>query len=68
MAIYNLGLASGAALIGPLKEFLKWEYVILVYILFATIMLIFIRFINFEKHQIRVDELDAGYAENSEAK
>jgi PAT family beta-lactamase induction signal transducer AmpG len=63
MAISNLGTASGAALIGPLKEFLKWEYVILVYVLFAATMLILLRFINFEKHQIRVDELEDGYAE-----
>ena len=63
MAISNLGLAAGAALMGQLKGFLSWEYVILVYILFALIMLVLIRFIHFEKHQKRVDELELLYLE-----
>ncbi len=64
MAISNLGLAGGAALIGPLKDILSWEYVILTYIVFAITMLILIRFINFEKHSKRVDELEEQYLEN----
>ena len=63
MAISNLGLAAGAALMGQMKEFLNWEYVILSYIIFAGVMLVLIRFINFEKHQVRVDELDLQYLE-----
>jgi PAT family beta-lactamase induction signal transducer AmpG len=63
MAISNLGIATGAALIGPLKNLLSWEHVILVYILFASVMLVLMRFINFEKHQVRVDELEANYIE-----
>ncbi|MCW8996912.1 MAG: MFS transporter, partial [Psychromonas sp.] len=63
MAISNLGLASGAAVMGQLKGLFDWEYVILVYILFAVIMLVLIRFINFEKHQKRVDELELQYLE-----
>ncbi len=63
MAISNLGLAAGAALIGPLKDILSWEYVILTYIVFAITMLILIRFINFEKHGKRVDELEDQYLE-----
>jgi PAT family beta-lactamase induction signal transducer AmpG len=61
MAISNLGLAAGAALLGPLKGFFNWEYVILAYIIFAVVMLVLIRFINFEKHQGRVDELDSKF-------
>ena len=64
MAISNLGLAAGAALIGPLKDFFQWEYVILTYIVFAITMLILIRFINFEKQGKRVDELENQYLEN----
>ncbi len=63
MAISNLGLAAGAAVMGQLKGFLDWEYVILVYIIFALVMLVLIRFINFEKHQKRVDELELQYLE-----
>ena len=63
MAISNLGLAAGAAVMGQLKGFLDWEYVILVYVLFAVVMLVLIRFINFEKHQERVNELELQYLE-----
>lgn len=63
MAISNLGLAAGAAVMGQLKGFLDWEYVILIYVLFAVVMLVLIRFINFEKHQERVDELELQYQE-----
>jgi PAT family beta-lactamase induction signal transducer AmpG len=63
MAISNLGLAAGAAVMGQLKGFLDWEYVILIYVLFAVVMLVLIRFINFEKHQKRVDELELQYQE-----
>ena len=48
---------------GQLKGMFNWEYVILTYIVFASVMLILIRFINFEKHQKRVDELELKYVE-----
>ena len=63
MAISNLGLAAGAAIMGQLKGFFEWEYVILAYIIFAATMLILMRFINFEKHQARVNELEFQYLE-----
>jgi len=63
MAISNLGLAAGAALMGQLKGFLDWEFVILAYIIFAGVILVLIRFINFEKHQRRVDELEFEHLE-----
>jgi PAT family beta-lactamase induction signal transducer AmpG len=63
MAISNLGLAAGAALMGQLKEFFDWQFVILSYIIFAGVMLVLIRFINFEKHQTRVDDLEFKYLE-----
>ncbi len=65
MAISNLGLAAGAALMGQLKEFLNWDFVILSYIIFAVVMLILTRFINFEKHQERVEILESKYVENN---
>jgi len=65
MAISNLGLAAGAALLGPLKDLFHWEYVILSYIVFAGVMLVLIRFINFEKHQKRVDQLEEKYLEQN---
>jgi PAT family beta-lactamase induction signal transducer AmpG len=65
MAISNLGLAAGAALLGPLKDLFNWEYVILSYTVFAGVMLVLIRFINFEKHQKRVDQLEEKYLEQN---
>ena len=65
MAISNLGLAAGAALMGQLKGFLDWQFVILSYVAFAGVMLVLIRFINFEKHQKRVNELELKHIENS---
>ncbi len=63
MAISNLGLAAGAALMGQLKGFLDWQFVILSYIIFAGVMLVLIRFIHFEKHQQRVEELELKHLE-----
>jgi PAT family beta-lactamase induction signal transducer AmpG len=63
MAISNLGLAGGAALMGQLKNVFDWQYLFLAYILFAAIMLLLIRFINFNKHQKRVDELELKFVE-----
>ncbi|HEX9250720.1 MAG TPA: MFS transporter [Ignavibacteriaceae bacterium] len=65
MAISNLGLAAGAALLGPLKDLFNWEYVILSYIVFALGMLVLIRFINFDKHQLRVEILEEKYLEQN---
>ncbi len=58
MAISNVGLAVGAGIIGPLTEIFNWQYVILTYILFALVMLILMRFINFDKHQKNIEELE----------
>ena len=65
MAISNLGLAAGAALLGPLKDLFNWEFVILSYVIFAGAMLILIRFINFDKHQFRVEKLEEKYLEQN---
>ena len=48
---------------GQLKNVFDWQYLFLAYILFAAIMLLLIRFINFNKHQARVDELELKYLE-----
>lgn len=54
MAISNLGLAAGAALLGPLKSFLAWEYVLLAFTIFVCFMLIVIQFLRFDRHGKRV--------------
>ena len=59
MAIANLGLAAGARLLGPLTSSMKWEYVILTIVVFASVMLVLIRYIHFDSHLIKVNRLEA---------
>lgn len=58
MAVSNLGLAGGSGLLGPLKNNVNWEYVIAAYIPFILVALLLVRFLNFDKHQERLDKLD----------
>jgi PAT family beta-lactamase induction signal transducer AmpG len=58
MAIANIGHATGAKLLGPLTENLNWEYVILSVVIFASVMLILIRYIHFDSHLIKVNRLE----------
>lgn len=66
MAISNLGLAAGAAIMGQLKGLFEWEFVIMSYIIFASVMLVLMKFIRFEKHEKRVDELELKFNETTE--
>jgi MFS transporter, PAT family, beta-lactamase induction signal transducer AmpG len=59
MAISNLGNSAGSALLGPLREYLNWDYLIFSYIFFALVMLIIVRFIHFDNHLARVNGLEA---------
>lgn len=59
MAISNIGLAAGAKLLGPLREFLPWEYVILISSGFALMMLFLIRYIHFDNHLLKVNRLES---------
>ena len=59
MAIANLGLAAGARLLGPFTNNLKWEYVILTVVVFASVMLVLIRYIHFDSHLKKVNRLEA---------
>jgi PAT family beta-lactamase induction signal transducer AmpG len=58
MAISNLGHSLGAYLLGPLRDYLNWEFVILSFAIFALIMLIIVRFIHFDNHLSRVNRLE----------
>lgn len=62
MAISNLGRATGAGLLGQLKELLNsWDYVILVYAITTLLMFILIRWMNFTKHATYVEELENNF-------
>jgi len=64
MAISNLGRATGASLLGPLHDLLPWEYVILSFAGFATVMLIFIQLLHPMKHLKYIDKLESDHLEN----
>ena len=59
MAIYNLGQTAGAALIGPLRNHLSWQYTILSFSVMATIALLVIQFINIKNHLMELGKLDS---------
>ena len=62
MAIANIGRATGAGMLGSIKNFFEvWEYVFVVIALFALIMIVLIRRMNVNKHLINIDDLEANY-------
>lgn len=65
MAISNIGLAVGPYLMGQMKTYFDWQYVFMVYLIFMAIVLFTMRFMNFEKHKLRVEELERKYIESS---
>lgn len=58
MAIANLGKSLGSALLGTLKEYFDWNYVILLSLIFPLLMLILVRYIRFSNHAKRLDGLE----------
>jgi PAT family beta-lactamase induction signal transducer AmpG len=61
MAISNLGRAIGAGLLGPLRGFLSWEYVILTFAGFAVVMMIFIQLLQTKKHLENIEKLETDH-------
>jgi PAT family beta-lactamase induction signal transducer AmpG len=59
MAISNMGRALGASLLGPLKENLPWEYVILTVGVLALGSLFFVLILRLKKHLDRLDCMEA---------
>ncbi len=56
MALTNMGRAAGSGLVGTLKEFMSWEYVLLITAISPVLTLIFIKFIDFKKHRKKINE------------
>jgi MFS transporter, PAT family, beta-lactamase induction signal transducer AmpG len=63
MAISNLGRATGSGLLGTLHAVLPWEYVILSFAGFATVMLIFIQLLHPGRHFKAIDQLESDHTE-----
>lgn len=59
MAISNFGRATGASLLGPLREVLPWELVILSFAGFAMVMLVLIQFLQISHHKKRIEMLES---------
>ena len=64
MAISNLGKAVGSGLLGPLHNFMSWEYVILSFSGFAIVMLVLIQFLRLKTHLDRIEILENDHLEN----
>lgn len=58
MAVSNLGLSVGAALLGPLTARFSYPTVILAFVVCASFSLMMLRFVKLERHQIRLGELE----------
>jgi PAT family beta-lactamase induction signal transducer AmpG len=58
MAISNLGISAGAAILGPMRSFMPWEYVVLAFVVFAAVMLVSLQFLHFDKHSGHVAALE----------
>lgn len=58
MAVSNMGRAVGSATLGVLKTHFNWDTVFLITALSPLLMLLVIRFINFDRHRLKVDKFD----------
>ncbi len=65
MAISNLGRAAGASMLGPLRNYLPWEYVILSFSVFAIGMLVMIQMLRLNKHQVSLEKLESDHPEKT---
>jgi PAT family beta-lactamase induction signal transducer AmpG len=50
MAILNFGMSTGSYLMGRMEQIMEWKNIFLVNILFISVMVVVIYFMNFEKH------------------
>jgi MFS transporter, PAT family, beta-lactamase induction signal transducer AmpG len=58
MTISNLGLSSGSALMGPLKEYLSYDEVLLSFIIFSMFSIVMLQYVKLIKHEKQIIILD----------
>lgn len=58
MAIANLGLSTGAKLIGPIKDRFDWEYTLFAFVLLFAVAWALLQFIHPGKHAEKVAEIE----------
>ncbi len=66
MALANVGRSVGAALLGPLKARLPWEYIFFFIAVLALGSLLFVIILRMKKHLVSIDELEAMHLEKEE--
>lgn len=66
MAIYNLGNAAGAAIIGRIRHYFDWNFTILFFSILAFIAMIVVRFIQIDQHLQQVNDLENRFLRNEE--
>ena len=59
MAIANMGLSGGAALLGPLQQWFSYPHVFFVVAACALLVVVLLVFVDVERHRQRVNVLDA---------
>jgi PAT family beta-lactamase induction signal transducer AmpG len=64
MTIGNLGRIVGAKLIGPLKDYLSWEFAVFSFPIMIALAWVLIQFIHINKHVKQVNELENRDAES----
>jgi PAT family beta-lactamase induction signal transducer AmpG len=56
MMISNLGLSFGSYVFGYAEQWFTWEFIFLINIVFLLIMFVFIRLLDFDKHQAAMEK------------
>jgi len=67
MTIFNAGLASGAALLGFLRNYFSWQILFVVFAFMIIIVMIILKFIKTNTHREQVELLEKNYLEISKA-
>jgi len=63
MTVFNMGLASGAALLGALRTEFDWQVLFIIFGLMIVVSMIVLRFIQSKRHLEQVDSLEQNYLE-----
>ena len=63
MTVFNAGLASGAALLGPLRGLFEWQIIFVVFAVMMVISMIIFRFIRTSRHREQVELLERDYVD-----
>ncbi len=63
MTVFNLGLASGAALLGALRVHFSWQVLFVVFAFLMMLVMFILKQIKTKKHSERINQLEQQYLE-----